>query len=118
MLRAIVAYEAYHNDTVTSDYVVHHDNQNRLDDSKDNLIKELFGIHSSRHTKRNNWVEMECCICGSPKRIPIWRITQRKSTYERFFCSSACYRKRVTNTESHKKSISEGLKIAYKENKR
>ena len=49
--RSIVAYETYHNTNVSPDYVVHHKDKNKLNDSKENLELMGFGEHTSFHCK-------------------------------------------------------------------
>jgi hypothetical protein len=119
VMRSIVAFEAYNNTSVTTDYAIHHKDGNRLNDSKNNLEKKLFGEHSSFHGEATkNGTYITCCICGTAKYVPRWRLIQRKDTYERFFCSRDCFYKRKTTTNTVRKLISDGLKRSYREGKR
>lgn len=49
--RAIIAYEIYHNIQVTKDYCVHHIDNDKLNDSIENLKLILFSEHSKLHHK-------------------------------------------------------------------
>jgi len=93
VLRALVAYEAYHGCRVTPDFVVHHKNGNRLDDSKENLEKIEFGEHTRQHCQKMGLLSF-CKQCGSGFYIPKWRVDQRKKHgAEIKFCSQICYKK-------------------------
>jgi hypothetical protein len=75
IIRSIVAYEAFHpSEKVTKEYVVHHKDENRLNDSKKNLEKILFGEHTRIHWSgksregQNEYLKtgkyLKCPTCG------------------------------------------------------
>jgi hypothetical protein len=95
VLRSIVAYEAYHpGETITKEYVVHHKNENKLDDIESNLEKKLFGQHTHDHCSIPS-KKLICGYCGCEFERSQWRINQyTKSGHTRSFCSQDCFRNR------------------------
>lgn len=50
VLRSIAAYEAYHpGEKITKEFVAHHKDEDKLNDSKENLKKIEFGAHTRLH---------------------------------------------------------------------
>lgn len=90
VLRAIVAYEAYHNTIVPKGYVVHHKNENKLDDSKENLEAMTIAAHTRHHCSKKPLVKT-CFKCKSDFEIPQWRVNMGRGKY----CSSQCYESRL-----------------------
>lgn len=91
VMRSIVAYEAYHpGETMTPDFVVHHKNENRQDDSPENLERQPFGLHSSNHNRGRGLglASRACKGCGCTFSIKIWRL---RDSSRGQYCSQACY---------------------------
>lgn len=90
VLRSIVAYEAYTGDIVSKEYVVHHKNKIRLDDSDGNLEKMLFGEHSRMHSwKDETHLDKVCVVCGRPFKVKEWRM--RTKGHVGKYCSLECF---------------------------
>lgn len=88
VLRAIVAYEAYHQITVPIDKDIHHKNGNRLDDSAQNL--ELLGHKEHAHLSNQARIidiEKKCKNCGAKFYIKPWRL---RDCNRGKFCSRKC----------------------------
>ena len=86
VLRSIVAYETYHSVKVAKGNNIHHINENRLDDSKENLQLMEHGAHSVFHNKKP-LVKCVCINCGNEFFLPQWRINEGRGKY----CSQTCY---------------------------
>ena len=96
--RSIVAYELYNKDIVRDDFIIHHINNNRLDDSKENLMKLKFGEHTRLHWKgrsrkgQNEHLKkgkyLICVICKKEFYRPQWVINHNRAKYN--FCSIKC----------------------------
>ena len=117
ILRAIVAYELYHNVSVPKNMVIHHIDGNRLNDSEDNLIMMLFGQHTSFHNKSRKNASLtprQCKQCKKEFLINKWRL---KDLTRGQFCSQKCYINHP-KSEEHKQHISQGMINAYKEGRR
>ena len=108
VLRAIVVYEAYHAEPVTTEFNIHHKDTNRLNDSKDNLVKLTHERHSSLHHPRQR-VQRVCKTCHGTFEIKPYRL---KETGRGSYCSHTCYQKAPRSSE-HRGNISKGLQLAY-----
>ena len=122
ILRSIVAYEAYHNVMVPKGMNIHHIDENRTNDSKENLVLMTHKQHSLMTIKQKRPKKVEnriCENCGVTFVISLSRLndTSGGSIQRGRFCSQACYNKQK-RSESHKKNISIGLKRAYREGRR
>ena len=96
ILRAIVAYEAYHGVLVSKEFAIHHKDENRLNDTKGNLEKILFGVHSQLHNVDiTSQIYKICLICGKAFYVPRWRLNQKYHVGK--YCSHTCYNKRGYN---------------------
>ena len=93
--RSHAAYEAYHpDDIVTIEYVVHHVDENKLNDSKENLEKILHGEHTRLHClgKKKPWVNqhlkngenVNCEHCGKEFYRAPWETSAKN------FCDRKC----------------------------
>jgi hypothetical protein len=93
VLRSIVAYEAYTGDIVTKDFVIHHINGNKCDDSDGNLFKMLIGEHQIMHHSLHNGKDCVCEICGKEFYVKRYKITygSKKGHNIGRFCSNGCY---------------------------
>ena len=115
ILRAIVAYEAYHKTTVPQDQDIHHIDGNRLNDSEENLKMMSHGQHNIiTHSRKDAHIERTCKHCGNKFEIERWRL---KDNSRGQFCSQKCYHIHE-RSQKHKDSISKGLKKAYREGRR
>jgi len=96
VLRSIAAYEAYHPGTkVTTDYVIHHKDENKLNDSKENLQLMKFGEHTTHHWKgakrpgQNDNLKtgkiIKCEHCGKEIYRTPWETNKTN------FCSQKCH---------------------------
>lgn len=115
--RSIVAYELYHNCIVFTDMVVHHKNEDKLDDSKENLELIEFGKHTTLHNKPRveaSNVERICEVCKEIFVIKRWRL---KDPSRGKFCSRECWKNRIISEETRKKH-SNSLKKDYESGKR
>jgi hypothetical protein len=88
IFRAIVAYEAYHYSTIENGFDVHHKNENRLDDSIENLELVEHKQHSHFHHPKLLEVIRVCKWCGKIFSIPNWRL---KDITRGQYCSQTCY---------------------------
>jgi hypothetical protein len=91
VLRSIVAYEAYTGDIVSRDYVIHHINSNKLDDSEGNLLKIKFGRHSSLHSNYCGELR-KCKTCGQDFHAPLYRLNEKNARRGQY-CSRECHYK-------------------------
>lgn len=122
VLRSIVAFESYHNIKVPSTMDIHHLNEDRLDDSKDNLIMMTHGAHTNLHNQKKikaSDIIKTCENCGKPFIIKRWRLNQAVNEHIQRgrFCSQKCFHA-YPRSKTHKKNISKGLKKAYNQKKR
>ena len=86
-LRSIVAYEAYHGVVVLPNSDIHHKNENRLDDSIENLELMTHGEHTTHHNTVPLAVRT-CKGCGESFEIKRWRLNDpTRGT----FCSQGCF---------------------------
>jgi hypothetical protein len=97
---------------VSRAHVLHHKNENKLDDKIENLELKTKGEHTEHHNQRYR-VAMRCQNCGITFYIPRHRLKEGRGR----FCTFDCYVKRNV-TQVHRKRISEGLKRAYTEGRR
>lgn len=108
VFRSIIAYETYHKCKVSKKYAVHHKNENKLDDSKENLEKLKFSDHSILHNTKIP-VFKKCINCKLEFKKSRWRLKYHTGK----FCSLKCYHS-FPRKRSHKKAISLGLRERYK----
>lgn len=88
ILRAIVAYEVYHQTIIPINMDVHHKNGNRLDDSEQNL--DLVGHKEHAHLSNADRIlniEKKCKNCGVKFYIKPYRL---KNPNRGKFCSRKC----------------------------
>ncbi len=86
ILRAIVAYEAYHRIIIPIGKDVHHKDGDRLNDSKENLELLIHDEHSHISNPILNIVRT-CKNCGKKFNIKPWRLRQPQRGN---FCSRKC----------------------------
>lgn len=110
IMRSIAAYEKYHNNIVTKEFNIHHKDKNKLNDSKDNLIKMLHSDHSSLRRKQD--IKCVCNMCKKEFFLPKWRINEGKGKW----CSQKCYHL-YPRSISHKYNISKGITEFYERSK-
>lgn len=113
VLRAVVAYEAYHNVEVPSCMDIHHEDGNRLNDSVNNLA---MMPHSSHSVLSNSYRKVEIVIrvcehCGKEFTIERYRLNERDHVRGRF-CSQSCFHQHPYSVE-HKMHIANGNKTAW-----
>lgn len=114
ILRAIVAYEAYHDVIIPSDMDVHHVDGNRLNDSKENLTllsHVEHAIHSNSKKKLDAQITRVCEHCGKEFIIKRWRL---KDPIRGKYCSLRCSHEHP-RSEATKARVSLSLKKAYDE---
>lgn len=109
ILRAIVAYEAYHGDKVTPDFAIHHKNGDTIDDSKENLEKIKFGEHTAMHNDARR-VPFTCKKCRKEFKLPVYRA---KVEGRGQFCSQECYIN-FPKSDDFKNKVSQRMKLAHK----
>lgn len=92
VLRAIVAFEAYSGETVEPGFLVHHKDENRLNDSHENLEKLSHSRHQLIH--KGSDVYLVCEKCGVEFPVKKWRIDQRirETGQPPKFCGQLCFR--------------------------
>lgn len=92
IMRSIAAYELYHNIKVKKGYDIHHINENKLDDSFENLIELTKADHDRLHSKSKSKKSDVICICKQCKKeFPIkkGRLNEKgRGSY----CSQNCYK--------------------------
>lgn len=89
ILRSIVAYESYHNVEVPPKMDIHHKNDNRLDDSEENLVMLLHGKHTRLTSINPNKFKIKTCkYCENEFKIEWWRL---KDPSRGQYCSQTCY---------------------------
>lgn len=97
--------------------VLHHVNENRLDDRFENLEVKGLGEHTRHHCLRPK-AEHVCEQCHKTFLLPKWRFkSRRKEGWGVRFCSQACYHK-FPKSDATRKRHSISLKRAYKEGRR
>jgi len=115
VLRAIVAYEAYHDILVPKDYDVHHKDGNRLNDSKENLEMMTHAKHTILTCRvPEAHITRVCQHCEKEFIIERWRL---KDPSRGKYCSQRCYHDHE-RSKLHKNRLSESLKKAYREKRR
>lgn len=89
VLRALVAYEAYHKISIPKRLIVHHMDENPVNDSVENLIM----LTNSQHQKIHRGAPVLCLCRGCRKifKLTKHRLTE-KSANRGSFCSYDCYR--------------------------
>jgi len=96
VLRSIAAYEAYHPGIkVTKEYNIHHKDENRLNDSEENLVMLKHGEHTRLHWKGKsrkgqndhlkNGRDLNCEYCGKAFYRAPWETNKTN------FCSRKCF---------------------------
>lgn len=96
VIRAIAAYEAYHHrERVTTDYVIHHKDENKLNDSKENLIKMKFGEHTRLHWKgKSRQGQNKHLRTGKERNCPICHVKFYRAAWgllKTNYCSKKCW---------------------------
>lgn len=85
-------------------WVLHHKNENKLDDRFDNLEKMLGGDHTRLHSSKP-LIACICVVCNETFYLPQWRINQGRGK----LCSQRCYQARgksaVTRTKMTESQI-------------
>jgi len=110
ILRSIVAYEAYHNESVLEEMVIHHIDGNRSNDLMENLQLMKESDHN-RLKQLGAWVDRVCFNCGKDFKIERWRM---KDSSRGKFCSQKCYHEKE-RSKQHKENISKGVTEAWAE---
>ena len=87
IMRARVAYEAYHQTSIPEGMEVHHIDKNTLNDSKENLQLLLGKTHRSISHIRLGMVERVCQHCGATFQILKKRM---KDPNRGKYCSLKC----------------------------
>ncbi len=103
-LRSHVVWWLNTNVVCTNKTQLHHKDENKLNDS----IKNLILVSRSEHQKihKGTDTKVSCLNCSSTFIVTFW-----KSQFQKF-CSKKCYHL-FPRTKSHKKAISEGLKLSH-----
>lgn len=97
--------------------VIHHKDEDQLNDRIENLSVMTHAEHISLHCKGKNAVAFTCDFCGNDFKVPRWRVTQRaKEGTQIRFCSPACFYLEPRSTE-HCAAIGNGLRRAWKKRK-
>lgn len=110
--RACVHYEFYNNTIVPAGYDVHHKNENKLDDSKTNLVLVTHLEHTKLHNKPII-IKRRCLVCGKGFEIRGWREGDKKRGRT---CSLSCARKNLSDTTRLKMRLSHLGKIPWNKN--
>lgn len=110
-LRAHVVWWLAHGEPHPIGTELHHKDRIKHNDHIGNL--EVLTKSQHRREHQENWVYYKCAHCRKKFREHAWRARYRISK----FCSQECFHAHPRSKE-HKKSISDGLKQAYKEGKR
>ncbi len=101
ILRSIVHYEYFNDDVVKIGFDIHHKNEDRLDDSKENLEKIYHSKHSKFHNKNKiKDIEKICLTCQGKFSIKVWRL---KDKTRGKYCSPECFRKRKISKKTRDK---------------
>lgn len=95
VLRARVAFEAYHNLAIPDGMDIHHIDENRLNDSKENLALVPHGIHSgiSNQGKGHPSMTFICKCCGTKFELEWGRVNSKNGHRRGKYCSQKCYQK-------------------------
>ncbi len=110
VFRSIIACELYNNITIPTTMAVHHKDENRLNDSKENLEVMIFGKHTTLHQRDlSSDIKRICEVCKKEFIIKRWRL---KDPTRGKFCSVYCRGKRIVSQETRRKR-SESLKKAH-----
>lgn len=120
ILRSIIAYEAYHDVKVPPDMDIHHKDEDRLNDSKENLEMMPHSKHSILSNLTGRKYETRVCEnCGKEFDILAHRLRDFSGGSKRrgIFCSPKCYHEKGYSL-NHRENISKGLKKAYREGRR
>jgi len=109
-----VVYWLTHGIVPSDEQVIHHIDENTLNDCAENLVLLTQEEHTRIHCGRVG-VEFTCDHCGDDFTVPKWRIAQRRKEGTSIrFCSSRCYHA-APRSKSHTDAISRGLRRAYNE---
>ncbi len=115
VLRSIITYELYHGISVPKENDIHHKDENRLNDSKENLEMMTHGEHSAMSNRLPGaHIIRVCQHCQKEFTIERWRL---KDPSRGKYCSQKCFHAHK-RSKLHRKRISMGLKKAYKEGRR
>ena len=112
VMRAVIAYEAYHDVSVKKGYDIHHVDNNRLNDSRANLTVMTHAEHTRltvAETRPGKQIACQCRNCGTMFILPQWRL---KESGRGSYCSQACY-KAAPKSEESKQRRSASMKLAY-----
>ena len=82
--RAWVAYELYYKERLKPGDVIHHKNEDPLDDRKSNLAKTTRGGHNKTH--KGNKVKKTCLYCGNDFLVKPSQVARGWGKY----CSRRC----------------------------
>lgn len=95
---------------------IHHKNKIRDDDRFSNLEKKYHRSHSLEHNpkKEPTLIKRVCENCKSEFLIDAYRL---RDPSRGKFCSQGCYHQHA-RSEHHRRSISMGLRLAYREGRR
>lgn len=91
ILRSIAAYELYHNISIDKNYDIHHLNNNKLDDSIENLIKLSRDDHNYFHAqlkRKKSLVEFTCKNCEKIFYLNKYRLREKSRGS---YCCLKCY---------------------------
>lgn len=89
-LRTHVVWWLEHGECHPSGTVLHHRNENKLDDALDNLEMMPHADHTSLHRSKPG-VELICARCGEFFCTPAWRVRSRAKRGGMVkFCSNEC----------------------------
>ena len=97
--------------------VLHHKNEDKLDDELSNLQVKRHGKHTADHHRKAG-VTHKCSHCRKKFVVPAWRVRQRKREGSEIrFCGQTCYHEHK-RTLAHSKAIGTSLRKAYREGRR
>ena len=92
ILRSIVAYEAYNGVTVPKGMNIHHIDENRTNDSKENLVMMTHAQHTRMTTNQKRPMETKERVCEYCKNVFIFQLSRlNDSTHKGRFCSQECW---------------------------
>ena len=101
VLRAIVAYEAYHGIMVSRNMRIHHEDGNTLDDTPENLVLLSDSEHQKRHAYMNGLIIKKTCLhCGKSFEINKWRL---RNPSRGKFCSLLCFHRYGVSHQTRQK---------------
>ncbi len=92
-LRSHVVWWLIHGEVVPKGYVIHHVNENTLDDRPANLNKMTQSLHSRHHHEKHPPVQIICAHCGKLFSVQYNIISQHLKEGRRHgqrFCSTRC----------------------------